>query len=259
MTAYSRLLINKVTSGNLWLTLYTSKWWYIKNFRYSSFLQCKIKRGKLACKTVTDIQRVLNTWKKRNLILEGKIVILKKIAISKIVLQSFKTTVPKHIINELEKIKRGFLWKNSTPKIKHETICYNYKADGLKNVDIPNKNIAVQCSWIRRLYDNPFHEWKLILLYLIEKSFSSLFKFHSNLLFESNKTKFSPSFYREIIFYWKHHLAMMTEIPSYILPQYLWYNANIQVDKTSIHFSPYFEININYVLQLFNNNGSMKK
>ena len=30
---------------------------------------------------------------------------------------------------------------------------------------------------------------------------------------------------------------MMTEIPSCILSQYMWYNANIQVDKTPIQFS----------------------
>ena len=46
-------------------------------------------------------------------------------------------------------------------------------------------------------------------------------------------------------------------IPSCILPQYLWYSANIQVDKTSIIFSQFFEKNIN-VSQLFNNNGSIK-
>ena len=43
----------------------------------------------------------------------------------------------------------------------------------------------------------------------------------------------------------------MTEIPSGILPQYLWYNANNQVDKSSIHFSRFSEKNINYVSQLF--------
>ena len=61
---------------------------------------------------------------------------------------------------------------------------------------------------------------------------------------------------RDIILYWKNHLAMITEIPSWILSQYLWYNANIQVDKTSIHFSRFSEKNINYVSQLFNSNSS---
>ena len=62
----------------------------------------------------------------RNLTLEGKIVIFKTIAISKIVLQSFVINVPKHIENELEKIQNAFLWKNATRKIKHETLCNNY-------------------------------------------------------------------------------------------------------------------------------------
>ena len=154
--------------------------------------------------------------KKRNLALEEKIFIFKTIRISKIVFQSFITTVPKDIINELEKLQKAFLWKNCAPKIKHETLRNYYKAGGLKNVDILNKIIALQCSWIRRLYSNSFHEWKLILLYLNEKSIGRFIKFHSNLLFKSDKTKFFPSFYQWIILYWKKHLAMMTEIPSCI-------------------------------------------
>ena len=39
----------------------------------------------------------------------------------------------------------------------------------------------------------------------------------------------------------KNHLVLMTEIAAYILSQYLWYNANIQVDKTSVQFSRFSE------------------
>ena len=87
----------------------------------------------------------------------------------------------------LKKYKTLFFWNNSSPKIKHETFCNDYKARGLKNVDIPSKIIALQCSWIRRLYDNSLNEWKLIPLYVYKKSFGTSFKFHSNLLFKSNE------------------------------------------------------------------------
>ena len=119
-----------------------------------------LKEGKKIYKTVTDIQRVLKIWKKRNLTVEGKIVIFKTIAISKFVFQSFITTVPKHIINELEKIQKAFLWKNSTSKIEHETLCNDYRAGGLKNVNIPNKIIALQCSCVRRISSKIF--WQVI-------------------------------------------------------------------------------------------------
>ena len=57
----------------------------------------------------------------------------------------------------------------------------------------------------------------------------------------------------------KKHLAMMNEISSYILPQYLWYNKSIEVDKASVHFFEFSEKSSNYVLQLFSDNGSIKK
>ena len=90
------------------------------------------------------------------LTLEGEIVVFKTILTLKIFFQSFITTVLKHIMNELEKIQKYFFSNNSFPKIKHESLCNDYKVGGLKNVDIPNKIIALQYSWIRRLYNNYF-------------------------------------------------------------------------------------------------------
>ena len=119
----------------------------------------------------------------RNLTLEGRIVVFKTLAISKIVFLALLTKIPHQVVKELEKIQKSFLWKDSTPKIRHETTCKDYKDGGLKNVDISYKIVSLQCSWIRRLYDNNFHEWKLIPLHLIALSFGSKFKFHSNVFF----------------------------------------------------------------------------
>ena len=82
-------------------------------------------------KIVTDMQQVFKIWKMRKLTLEGKIVIFKTIAISKIIFQALITTVPKHTAIELKKIQKAFFWNNSSPKIKHETLCNDYKAEGL--------------------------------------------------------------------------------------------------------------------------------
>ena len=73
----------------------------------------------------------------------------------------------------------------------YETLCNDYKGGGLKILilnkilkRILNKIISLQYSWIRRLYDYSFHEWKLIPLFLIRNSFGNSFKFHSNLFFK---------------------------------------------------------------------------
>ena len=73
------------------------------------------------------------------------------------------------IINILEKIQRDFIWKNGKPKIRHETISRTYDNGGLKNVHIKSKIKSLQCSWVQKLYDDSFHEWKLIPLYLNKK------------------------------------------------------------------------------------------
>ena len=96
------------------------------------------------------------------------------------------TPVPRRIVNEFKRIQKAFLWKDSSPKIKHETLCNDYKGGGLQNIDVFKKIISLQCSWIRRLHDNLFHEWKLIPLFLIKNSLGSSFKFHSNLFFKRN-------------------------------------------------------------------------
>ena len=103
----------------------------------------KLRHEKNFYTTVANIQRVLKIWKMRNLILKGYIVIFRTLATSKIVFESLITHVPRHIANELEKIQKAFLWKNSSPKIKHETLCNDYKGGGLKNIDILNKIISL--------------------------------------------------------------------------------------------------------------------
>ena len=50
----------------------------------------------------------MKLWKMRRLTLEGKIIILKAIAISKIIFQSFIISVPEDIVNELELIHKVF-------------------------------------------------------------------------------------------------------------------------------------------------------
>ena len=106
----------------------------------------------------------------------------------------------------------------------------------------------------------------MIPLYLNEKSFGTSFKFHSNLNFIlhlnfilSNKIKFFPSFYRQIILNWKKRLAMIIKVLSCILSQYLWYNRSIQIDNSSVYFLKFSEYNISYISELFSGNGSIKQ
>ena len=88
----------------------------------------------------------------RNSTLDGKIIVLKTLALSKIVLLYLTSVVPKQVIEEIENIQKNFLWNRSTPKIKHSTLCNSFATGGLTNVDINTKIASLQCTWIKWLY-----------------------------------------------------------------------------------------------------------
>ena len=149
---------------------------------YFSYNQ-KIKDNKKFYNIISNIQGVLNLWRMRNLTSKGRIVVFKTLAILNIFFLALLTKIPDQVVKELETMQKSFLWKDSTPKIRNETTCKYYKDGGLKNVDISYKIVSLQCSWIRKLYDNNFHECKLIPLHLIAMSFISKLEFHSNVFF----------------------------------------------------------------------------
>ena len=83
----------------------------------------KLKEERNFCLIIANIQHVLKLWKLQNLILEGKILIFKTLALSKIIFQEFVTPIPIYVVTELEKVHKSFLWQNSTSEIKLDTLC----------------------------------------------------------------------------------------------------------------------------------------
>ena len=65
-----------------------------------------------------------------------------------------------NIIEELKHIQEKFLWSNKKVKIKHDTLCSDYKDGSLKSVDVVLKINVLKCSWIQRLHNDNFHEKK---------------------------------------------------------------------------------------------------
>ena len=119
---------------------------------------------------------------------------------------SMMIKVPVETIVELEKIQKRFIWP-STPKIKNETISFDFKHGGLKNVHINKKIASLQCSWIERLYDDSFYEWKLTPVTLNKKSFGDNLTFHSDLLYNKSYIRCLPCFCKNILLNWKQNLS----------------------------------------------------
>ena len=52
---------------------------------------------------------------------------------------------------------------------------------------------------LKKLYDDCFHEWKIIPLHLLSSYFGSSFKFHFNLHFEGKVSEDFPPFYKQML------------------------------------------------------------
>ena len=55
------------------------------------------------------------------------------------------------------------------------TLCKNYDNGGFKNVAIMYKVVSLQCSSIKRLYDNNSYNWKEIPLQMITQKLGKIF------------------------------------------------------------------------------------
>ena len=95
----------------------------------------------------------------RNITLEGKMIIFKALALSKIEYLTLITSFSKQLIDEIQRIPKAFIWNNLTPKIKHETLRNSFEVGGLKNFDINSKIASLQFSWVKLLYDECMNVW----------------------------------------------------------------------------------------------------
>ena len=184
--------------------------------------------------------------------------IFKTLAISKMVYLALITNVSKVIVEELQKIQTK-IWQNSRPKIKYKTFPNTFETGDLKNVHINSKVIRLQCSWVKKQFDENFHEWKVIPLHLIYITFRENLKFQSNLSYNTKLLTSFPVFYKNIFRYWSQHFTVSPELPSCILSTFLWYNKDILISNKPIYFKHFSNNNLNYVTQLFDGTGNTKE
>ena len=117
-------------------------------------------------------------------------------------------------------------------------------------MDILSKVISLQCSWIRRLYNNSSHSLMIIPSYLIDIYFRKDFKFHSNLFIPANKIKRFLIYYKQILKRWSEKLSSSPSLPSAIASQVIWYNKYIKVDNKILYILYNFRFShkdINYL------------
>ena len=84
------------------------------------------------------------------------------------------------------------------------------------------------------------------------------FNFHSNLQIKSSLIKNFPCCYQKVFCNWNKYLSSPVSVTSIIVSQFLWFNKHILIEKQSLLFPTMLNNGLNYVDQLFDNNGEIK-
>ena len=125
-------------------------------------------------------------------------------------------------------------------------------------MNILSKVISLQCSWIKRLYDNSSHPWKIIPSYLFDTYLGKNFKFHANLGIPADKIKRLPIYYKQILKRWSENLFSSPSLLSAIASQVIWYNKCIKVDNKTLCNLKISRKDTNYDGQIFKCDGKPK-
>ena len=83
-------------------------------------------------------------------------------------------------------------------------------------MDFLSKVFSLQCSWIKQLYDDSSHPWKIMPSYLVDTYLRKKFKFYSNLGISANKIKRFPIYYKQIFKRWSKILSSFPSLASVI-------------------------------------------
>ena len=116
---------------------------------------------------ISTIKSILNTWKARNLSLNGKITILKSLVLPHIQILASFLQVDKKDIENLDTIMFDFLWTKGQPLIAKNTIIQTTHLGGLKMLSAWEVFKTAKIMWIKRFTNSVKAKWKSISHFLL--------------------------------------------------------------------------------------------
>ena len=210
------------------------------HFSYNKALSLKNNLDNVYSKFVSCV----NLWKTSQLSLYGKSVILKTLALPKIMYVCDAMIPNIEFIKAIHTEIRKFFWKGGIPKIKENVLICDIKDGGIKMPNISLMIKAQRISWIKRFIDKENSLWKKIPKFYFKKA--GILVVGNNLSKECI-LKVIPDFYRTCLQDWSE---MFNELPCdslSVLAQPLWNNTYIRVNNIPYFYRQLFEENVNYI------------
>ena len=208
---------------------------------------------------VENVKKILNKWKYRDLSMQGRILIVKTLALSQIVYLVSSICIPKWAINEINKELYSFVWKYTRDKICRKVLINDLNKGGMKMLDLKSFCTAAKAVWCQRLYKSKNETWTILPKTYMDQSVLNLLMC-MNVEKETHLPLKLPQFYKEAILSW-HSCGGGSKAPqsvAEIRKQLLWGNKFIQTKNKTLFYKNWHKSNINFIDDLLDETGNLK-
>ena len=216
---------------------------------------------------IKQIETLLKGWQKRDLTLFGKILIIKALALSKLVLPMSLLVMPDKLLKMAESIFYRFIWGKSKDRVRRANLIKDIPNGGLNMVHLKSFSMSLLARWVHRILQaNPNDAWvqlpNLYLKPLKEISQDLIFNFDDSVKFQLVDEL--PMFYSQVIkSFNKAYVLDETKFKDNIMNQVLWGNKFLTIQRTStgrkkkdtLYLRNWIRSGINKISDLKFNNG----
>ena len=212
---------------------------------------------------LNKIKAVLQSWAKRELSLFGKILVIKSLAISRVVMAATLLTVPNQVIKKLNSMVFSFIW-GQRDKISRKKVIKPISKGGLGMVDIEKLFDSFKAFWLNRLFssDNKTDSWAQIPNMYLRELIPNEIILNLNIDKQCTFTqlKNTSSFWREVIMcFSKVNECTKEHFQQTILSHQIWGNKFISEKRNGckqvLFLRNWIRSGITYVRDLKFKNG----
>jgi endonuclease/exonuclease/phosphatase family metal-dependent hydrolase len=201
------------------------------------------------------IKNKFNMWKKRDLTIYGKILIIKTFALSQILYTSTVLHIPDKIVKEIQNLIFCFLWNGKTHKVKRNVVIQEYLNGGCKMIDIEETLKVQKVKWIKWYFQREETDWKKTMKKIIGVDNLEIF-LKSN--FEIPPRLKVNVFYYELLKTWRDVKYKKILSKEDVLSQYLWYNSKIRVHNKTAYNESFIQANLIQIKDIIKDNMQFK-
>ena len=208
---------------------------------------------------INKARRIIATWKKRQLSLVGKVLIIKSLVASQFLYIMRVCILPNKVITEINSLIFKFLWSNSESgraieKVKRKILIKQHMDGGLEMVDMNTVQMASALSWIPKLLgQEKAMAWHYIPQFAISQIIPSMGALQCNCSYEElqviDKDKL-PTFWQKTLQLWYNNIVKPFGVNGF--SQYVWNNTNIMFKGKTLYIHRWACSGLNTIADIYN-------